>query len=126
MSNEPMNTFDSNISLRLIEKMDSLQENILGIRSDVNVINTKIDDFSYRLRKLEDKDEKIQMLANKLEIVLQKLEPSVEQLGDRVTDVELKITKIENNWCWVCTLVASISGVVVWGLQFLITNLVGR
>jgi predicted nucleic acid-binding Zn-ribbon protein len=88
----------------------------------VNVLNTKVDDFSNRLRKLEDRDEKIQQLAQKLELIIEKLEPDVEQLAADYESLDKRVTKIENNWGWVCTLVAFVSGFLVWGIQFLIQH----
>lgn len=107
---------------KLIEKVDTLQTTVNTINTDVNVLNTKVDDFSNRLRKLEDRDEKIQQLAQKLELIIEKLEPDVEQLAADYESLDKRVTKIENNWGWVCTLVGFVAGFLVWGIQFLIQH----
>ena len=118
----------------LIEKIDSISTTVNRINTDVNVLNTKVDDFSNRLKKLEERDEQIQGLQQRLVTIIERLEPDVHQLQkhhdelakketEDMGSLDKRITKIENNWGWVCTLVGFVAGLVVWGFQMVVHHL---
>ena len=48
---------DLNIS-RLFTKIDNIRETVNSTRNEVSIIGTKVDDFSSRLRRLEEREEK--------------------------------------------------------------------
>ena len=85
---------DLNIA-RLFTKIDNIRETVINTRSEVGVIGTKVDDFSFRLRKLEERDEKhaereekFSVLATKLETIISNLEPTMKDLTERVSQIE--------------------------------------
>ena len=98
-----------------------------------NVIDPmfKLDDF---FTSQEERDEQIQGLQQRLVTIIERLEPDVHQLQkhhdelakketEDMGSLDKRITKIENNWAWVCTLVGFVAGLVVWGFQMLVHHL---
>ena len=109
---------------RLTEKLDTIQNEISGMSAELKVMNTKVDDFSYRLKKLEERDSQVQALIQKVDVIVQKLEPDVDKIAEtqrafeKATQEEenklnIRLTKIENNWGWVVSLAGLLSGIIV-------------
>lgn len=95
---------DLNIA-RLFTKIDNIRETVINTRSEVGVIGTKVDDFSFRLRKLEERDEKhaereekFSVLATKLETIISNLEPTMKDLTERVSAIENTLTTFTSNY----------------------------
>lgn len=116
---------------RLTDKMDSIQTSLAEMGSNLKVMGTKVDDFSYRLKKLEERDTEVQRLIQKVDLIVQKLEPDVDKIAESQREFEkttqekehtldTRLTKIENNWGWVVALAGILSGVIVAIAQHLI------
>lgn len=129
---------DANIS-RLFDKVDNINSLVNSTLNKVDVINTKVDDFAYRLRKLEDKGEKASEREEKLEVVMTRIETLMEESesknkeleqrikkieDEKIADIEKDITIMKNNWVWVVSLISAISGVAGGFISFLIGLLV--
>lgn len=110
---------DANTNIeRLFVKVDSIAEAIMDIKKEVGITASKLDDFSYRLRKLEERDEKhlareekMEVLVAKLETIVEKSEDAMSDLEQRLTILEDDVTKIKNNWGWVAAIVAALGGI---------------
>lgn len=116
---------------RLTDKMDSIQTSLAEMGSNLKVMGTKVDDFSYRLKKLEERDTEVQRLIQKVDLIVQKLEPDVNKIAESQRQFEIvtqekehtfdtRLTKIENNWGWVVALAGILSGVIVAVAQHII------
>lgn len=116
---------------RLTDKMDSIQTSLAEMGSNLKVMGTKVDDFSYRLKKLEERDTEVQRLIQKVDLIVQKLEPDVDKIAESQREFEkntqekehtfdTRLTKIENNWGWVVALAGILSGVIVAVAQHII------
>ena len=127
---------------QIAKSVELIKENSTETKTKIEVLSNKVDDFSYRLRKLEDSDTNLQKLMQKLELIVQKLEPSLEKLEKRIEDdeeefeketdsikqngieLETRIAKIENNWKWVCFIATFVSGIIGYLINITITHLV--
>lgn len=112
-----MSEHDDNIN-RLFAKIDDIRETVTTMRSDVVIVSTKIDDFSFRLKKLEDRDErhiereeKIERLMARMEAVVEKSEEAVSELESRVDELEKDVGTLKNNWKWVVAIAGTIGSV---------------
>ena len=97
---------DANIS-RLFNKMDDVKDAIYDTNSKVDVSLSKLDDFSYRLKKLEEHDEnhiereeKLEILMVKVENFIDRYEKSYLALENRVYHLEQHVDKVKYNWGW--------------------------
>ena len=109
---------------RLTDKIDQIQGSLSDVGTGLKVMDAKVDDFSYRLKKLEERDSQVQGLIQKVDLIVQKLEPDVDRIAEKQRNFEdltkeeehkfdTRLTKIENNWGWVVALAGLLSGVIV-------------
>lgn len=108
---------DANIQ-RLFSKMDDVKDAIYETNSKVDVTLSKLDDFSYRLKKLEEHDERhlqreeaLEILMSKVESFIKTYEESFKKLETRVNTLENDVNKVKNNWGWFITIITAIGGV---------------
>lgn len=106
---------------RLFDKVDTIIASINCTNNSVSILSTKIDEFSHRLRKLEDREEQQGEKQHKLELIASKLEnvttgglETIHDLEKRMTTVETDVTKIKTNWGWVVALVGAAGGALAW------------
>lgn len=109
---------DANIE-RLFAKIDSIRETVTTTRNELAIVGTKIDDFSYRLKKLEDRDEKhlekaesLELLIARIETIIEKGEATITDLDSRVELLEKEVQTLKNNWKWVVSLTGFIGSVI--------------
>ena len=109
---------DANIE-RLFAKIDNMRETVTATRSEVAIVGTKIDDFSFRLKKLEDRDEKhlereekIELLITRMEAIIERSEHTMSALESRVVKLERDVTTIKNNWRWVVGISGTVGSIV--------------
>lgn len=109
---------DANIE-RLFVKIDNMRDTVTATRSEVVIVSTKIDDFSFRLKKLEDRDEKhlereekIELLITRMEAIIERSEQTMGELEGRVMKLERDVTTIKNNWRWVVGISGTIGSIV--------------
>lgn len=109
---------DANIE-RLFAKIDNMCETVTATRSEVVIVSTKIDDFSFRLKKLEDRDEKhlereekIELLITRMEAIIERSEQTMGELEGRVVELERDVTTIKNNWRWVVGISGTVGSIV--------------
>lgn len=124
---------DANIE-RLFHLVMETNNNTASIRSDIGILTTKIDDFSARLKKLEDRDEKhaereenLRVLTAEFGTLLETIKKAIvagevrmDEHDERLATIETAITKIQNNWAWVVTIVSAVGSVI----GFILTNVV--
>ena len=117
---------DANIS-RLFSKMDDVKDAIYETNSKVDVTLSKLDDFSYRLKKLEEHDERhlqreeaLEILMSKVESFIKTYEESFKKLETRVNTLENDVNKVKNNWGWFITIITSIGGIAGYLINILI------
>ena len=124
---------DANIE-RLFHLVMETNNNTASIRSDIGILTTKIDDFSARLKKLEDRDEKhaereenLRVLTAEFGTLLETIKKAIvagevrmDEHDERLATIETAITKIQNNWAWVVTIVSAAGSVI----GFILTNVV--
>ena len=108
---------DANIE-RLFSKLDDIKETVHTTRSEVQVMNVKVDDFSFRLKKLEsqhekhiEREEKLELLTAKLESMLNQYEGVKNELTSKVDALEKDVTTIKNNWGWLIALISTLGGI---------------
>ena len=116
---------DANIE-RLFHLVMETNNNTASIRSDISILTTKIDDFSARLRKLEDRDEKhaereenLRVLTAEFGTLLETIKKTIvagesrmDDLDSRITSIETSVARIQNNWGWVVTIVSAVGSVI--------------
>ena len=109
---------DANIE-RLFVKIDNMRDTVTATRSEVVIVSTKIDDFSFRLKKLEDRDEKhlereekIELLITRMEAIIERSEQTMGELESRVVKLERDVTTIKNNWRWVVGISGTVGSIV--------------
>ncbi len=109
---------DANIE-RLFVKIDNMRDTVTATRSEVVIVSTKIDDFSFRLKKLEDRDEKhlereekIELLITRMEAIIERSEQTMGELEGRVMKLERDVTTIKNNWRWVVGISGTVGSIV--------------
>ena len=116
---------------RLTDKIDGMVNALADVRINLQVMDTKVDDFSYRLKKLEDRDNQVKGLLQRVDLIVQKLEPDVNRIAERQRQfeketsesgikIETRLTKIENNWAWVVATAGIISGIIVAIIQHMV------
>lgn len=117
---------DANIQ-RLFSKMDDVKDAIYETNSKVDVTLSKLDDFSYRLKKLEEHDERhlqreeaLEILMSKVESFIKTYEESFKKLETRVNTLENDVNKVKNNWGWFITIITSIGGIAGYLINILI------
>lgn len=129
---------DANIS-RLFEKIDYVVDKVTTTQTDVSAIGVKIDDFSLRLRKLEERDEKhlekeeqLQVLTARLEAVISNGEGAVEKLDEKLQTLESDfalmkedIIALKKNWKLLMSIVSGIGAVAGFIIKTLI-DIFGR
>ena len=126
---------DANIE-RLFNLVMETNSNTASIRSDISVLTAKVDDFSNRLKKLEEKDEKHGDKEEKLNLLAQSLSSTLEginntllktdkrllEFDERLTELEEDVQKIQNNWGWLMAIVTGAAGVIAYlinlGIRF--------
>ena len=106
---------------RLFDKVDTIIASINCTNNSVSILSTKIDEFSHRLRKLENREEQQGEKQHKLEMIAIKLEnittgglETIHDLEKRITNAEIDVTKIKTNWGWVVSLVGAAGGALAW------------
>ena len=109
---------------RLFDKVDTIIASINCTNNSVSILSTKIDEFSHRLRKLEEKEDKHSDKQNELQLVAAKLETitsnglvTIEDLEKRMTVAEKAIQVIKTNWGWVVAIVSTVGGAVGWVIE---------
>lgn len=116
---------DANIE-RLFHLVMETNNNTANIRSDISILTTKIDDFSARLKKLEERDEKhaereedLRVLTTEFGTLLGSIKKTIvageermTNLDERLTAAETAITRIQNNWGWVVTIVSAVGSII--------------
>lgn len=109
---------------RLFDKVDTIIASINCTNNSVSILSTKIDEFSHRLRKLEEKEDKHSDKQNELQLVAAKLETitsnglvTIEDLEKRMTVAEKAIQVIKTNWGWVVAIVSTVGGAVGWIIE---------
>ena len=117
---------DANIQ-RLFSKMDDVKDAIYETNSKVDVTLSKLDDFSYRLKKLEEHDERhlqreeaLEILMSKVESFIKTYEESFKKLETRVNTLENDVNKVKNNWGWFITIITAIGGIAGYLINILI------
>jgi chromosome segregation ATPase len=112
----PDNCRDANIE-RLFGKLDDVTEISVNIQKELSVISTKVDDFAYRLRKLEERDErhlereeKVELLITRIEGIVERNESTMNTLEERVAALEKDMSTVKNNWGWFVAIVSAIGG----------------
>ena len=118
---------DANIQ-RLFSKMDDVKDAIYETNSKVDVTLSKLDDFSYRLKKLEEHDERhlqreeaLEILMSKVENFIKTYEESFKKLETRVNILENDVNKVKNNWGWFITIITAIGGVAGYLINIVIS-----
>lgn len=113
----PENCRDANIE-RLFSKLDSVTEISVSIQKELSILTTKVDDFAYRLRKLEERDErhlereeKVELLITRIEGIVERNESTMNTLEERVTALEKDMSTVKNNWGWFVAIVSAIGGI---------------
>ena len=108
---------DANID-RLFHKIDTIRETVQATRNEVSIVNTKVDDFSFRLKKLEDRDERHLEKENQIELLITKMETIVETREQEMVDLDCRVQKLEkdvstlkNNWRWVVAIAGGIGSI---------------
>lgn len=129
---------DANIS-RLFEKIDYVVDKVTTTQTDVSAIGVKIDDFSLRLRKLEERDEKhlekeeqLQVLTARLEAIISNGEGAIEKLDEKLQTLESDfalmkedIITLKKNWKLLMSIVSGIGAVAGFIIKTLI-DIFGR
>ena len=129
---------DANIS-RLFEKIDYVVDKVTTTQTDVSAIGVKIDDFSLRLRKLEERDEKhlekeeqLQVLTARLEAIISNGEGAIEKLDEKLQTLESDfalmkedIIALKKNWKLLMSIVSGIGAVAGFVIKTLI-DIFGR
>ena len=119
---------------RLTEKIDGITSSLAEMNTGLRVMDSKVDDFSYRLKKVEERDAQVQSLIQKVDIIVKKLEPDVNRIAEKQRDFEkvmteeehkfdTRLTKIENNWGWVVAIASMCSGIIVAITQHIILQI---
>ena len=118
---------DANIQ-RLFSKMDDVKDAIYETNSKVDVTLSKLDDFSYRLKKLEEHDERhlqreeaLEILTSKVENFIKTYEESFKKLETRVNILENDVNKVKNNWGWFITIITAIGGIAGYLINIVIS-----
>lgn len=103
---------------RLFSKVDDIRETVHTTKSEVQVMNVKVDDFSFRLKKLEsqhekhvEREEKLELLTTRLESMLNQYEDVKNELTLKVSALEKDVTTIKNNWGWLIALISTLGGI---------------
>lgn len=129
---------DANIS-RLFEKLDYVVDKVTITQTDVSAISVKVDDFSLRLRRLEERDEKhlereeqLQILTTRLEAIIISGEGAIEKLDDKLQVLETEFTQmkediiaLKKNWKLLMSIVSGIGAVAGFIVKTLI-DIFGR
>lgn len=129
---------DANIS-RLFEKIDYVVDKVTTTQTDVSAIGVKIDDFSLRLRKLEERDEKhlekeeqLQVLTARLEAIISNGEGAIEKLDEKLQTLESDfalmkedIIALKKNWKLLMSIVSGIGAITGFIIKTLI-DIFGR
>jgi hypothetical protein len=96
-----------------------MRDTVAATRSEVVIVSTKIDDFSFRLKKLEDRDEKhlereekIELLITRMEAIIERGEQTMGELEGRVIKLERDVTTIKNNWRWVVGISGTVGSII--------------
>lgn len=119
---------------RLTEKIDGITSSLAEMNTGLRVMDSKVDDFSYRLKKVEERDAQVQSLIQKVDIIVKKLEPDVDRIAEKQRNFEdltkeeehkfdTRLTKIENNWGWVVAIAGIGSGIIVAIAQHIILQI---
>jgi len=119
---------------RLTEKIDGITSSLAEMNTGLRVMDSKVDDFSYRLKKVEERDAQVQSLIQKVDIIVKKLEPDVDRIAEKQRNFEdltkeeehkfdTRLTKIENNWGWVVAIAGISSGIIVAVAQHIILQI---
>lgn len=107
---------DANIE-RLFNKLESINETVNFTKSEVGVIGARIEDFSIRLKRLEEREDMHLAREEKLELLSVKREGAIEacrrenesislhlsELADKVEIMDNEISKIKNRWIGIVT-----------------------
>lgn len=102
---------DANIA-RLFEKLDYVADKVTSTQNEVSAIGVKVDDFSARLKRLEERDEKhlekeekLELLAVRMETIIDKGEDTMKELDKRMSTIETDvdsmkadINNLKKNW----------------------------
>ena len=103
---------------RLFSMMEELLATTNGLRGEISVIGTKVNESIPRLERLEKHDEKRLEREERVSVLLAKLEGRIENSSRDVTDLQQRIEKLEGdvlvaktNWKWLASLTTALGGI---------------
>lgn len=114
-----MNEINRNPNIdRLFSMMEELLATINGLRGEISVIGTKVNESIPRLERLEKHDEKRLEREERVSVLLAKLEGKIENSSSDVSDLQQRIEKLEGdvlvaktNWKWLAGLTTVLGGI---------------
>lgn len=103
---------------RLFSMMEELLATTNGLRGEISVIGTKVNESIPRLERLEKHDEKRLEREERVSVLLAKLEGRIDNSSRDVSDLQQRIEKLEGdvliaktNWKWLASLATALGGV---------------
>lgn len=103
---------------RLFSMMEELLATTNGLRGEISVIGTKVNESIPRLERLEKHDEKRLEREERVSVLLTKLEGRIENSSRDVSDLQQRIEKLEGdvlvaktNWKWLASLTTALGGI---------------
>lgn len=114
-----------------MENIDKVLDLMMSIRADISGLSIKIDEFSNRLDKLEQRDEQraeeehnLHILITSLQGISGRTEKEIKEFDERIASLETDVTTIKNNWGWLCALF-SFAGAVAGFIIKLVVHIFG-
>lgn len=103
---------------RLFSMMEELLATTNGLRGEISVIGTKVNESIPRLERLEKHDEKRLEREERVSVLLAKIESKIENSSRDVSDLQKRIDKLEGdvlvaktNWKWLASLTTALGGI---------------
>jgi predicted nuclease with TOPRIM domain len=103
---------------RLFSMMEELLATTNGLRGEISVIGTKVNESIPRLERLEKHDEKRLEREERVSVLLAKLEGRIDNSSRDVSDLQQRIEKLEGdvliaktNWKWLAGLTTALGGI---------------
>lgn len=103
---------------RLFSMMEELLATTNGLRGEISVIGTKVNESIPRLERLEKHDEKRLEREEKVSVLLAKIESNIEysrrdasDIRERLETLESSVLIMKNNWKWIAGLTTALGGV---------------
>jgi chromosome segregation ATPase len=103
---------------RLFSMMEELLATTNGLRGEISVIGTKVNESILRLERLEKHDEKRLEREERVSVLLAKLEGRIDNSSRDVSDLQQRIEKLEGdvliaktNWKWLAGLTTALGGI---------------